>query len=317
MKILVSGGSGFIGSHIVDALIQKGHKVVIIDNLSTGNSDNLNGKAIFYELDIRDKDVKGILKKEKPDIVFHLAAQVSVLKSTEEPVLDTEINVCGSLNLVNAYLESEGSKEKKIIFASTGGAMYGETDIIPTGENVEPFPLAPYGISKLSFEKYLHYFGQFKNLKFVCLRYGNVYGPRQNPFSEAGVISIFAIKLLRGEECVIFGDGAQTRDFVYINDIVRANLLAMNYAGSGIFNVGTGTETSVNQIFSYIRKSVGSKTEPMYARAREGELDRSCLDVKKIKKILGWEARIPIREGIRETVEWFKNRYTEKVEEET
>ena len=306
MKIIVTGGCGFIGSHLVDKLLNIGHDIVILDNLSTGKLENLNRDAKFHKVDIRnDEKIKNIFLKEQPDIVFHLAAQINVRESIEDPIYDNAVNVTGSLNLIQSFLNIGSEKGGKFIFSSTGGAIYGETEILPTPETVEPFPLSPYGIAKLSVEKYLHYFYKYRNLKFVSLRYGNVYGPRQNPFTEAGVIAIFATKMLKGEQPVIFGDGNQTRDYVYIEDVVRANIMAMEKDITGVFNVGTGKETSVNQLFEYIKKFTNFEIEKEYAEEKK-EVKRSCLTIEKIQKVLGWKPEISLEEGLQKTVDWFR-----------
>ncbi len=303
MRILVTGGAGFIGSHLVDKLVAEKHQVCVLDNLSTGKKENINPQVRFYLADIRDQTVKTVMEKEKPEILFHLAAQINVRKSTENPIFDNDVNVNGSLNLIKYFLEYGG---RSFIFASTGGVMYGETTILPTPETVEPFPLCPYGIAKLSVEKYLNYYHRYYNLHFTALRFGNVYGPRQNAFSEAGVVAIFSVRLLRGQPAIIYGDGQQTRDFVYIDDVIRACLLSMEKRISGFFNVGTGLETSVNQIFEQVASCIGAGVRKEYAAAKEGDIRRSCLDSEKIKRLLGWQAEVKLAEGIKKTVEWFR-----------
>ena len=304
MRIMVTGGCGFIGSHLVDKLIDKGHNVCVVDNLSTGDIKNLNPEAQFYQMDIRDEKIDDVFQKDQPEVVFHLAAQINVRKSEEDPFLDIDVNIKGSVNVIKCFLKVK--KREKFIFASTGGVMYGDTDIFPTPETVEPFPLCPYGISKLTVEKYLVYFSAFYNLKFAALRYGNVYGPRQNAYAEAGVIAIFSTNILEGKTPTIFGDGEQTRDFVYIEDIVKANLLMLESPVCGIFNVGTGKETSVNQIFDYIKSASGMDIKKVHTEPKKGEIKRSCLSPEKIKKMAGWKAEVPIEEGIRKTFNWFK-----------
>jgi len=285
MNILVTGGCGFIGSHLTDRLLEEGHKVSVVDNLSTGNIANLNKKATFYQVDVRDsKKIAGVFAKEKPQVVFHFAAQINVRKSEEDPFLDTDININGSVNLIKNFLSVE--RRKKFIFASTGGAIYGETKTLPTPETEEPFPLSPYGISKLAVEKYLFYFSRFYNLRFTVLRYGNVYGPRQNPYSEAGVVAIFSTNILE--------------------NVVDANLIMLGNNVNGIFNVGTGIETSVNHIFAYLRKSSGLDLKNVYAEPRRGEVIRSCISPEKITRLTGWYSSIKIEDGIRRTFEWFK-----------
>lgn len=304
MKILVTGGCGFIGSHLTDALIEKGYSVCVIDNLSTGDIKNLNPKAKFYQMDIRDEKIKDVFEKEQPESVFHLAGQINVRKSEEDPFFDIDVNIRGSVNVIKAFLNVKA--QKKFIFASTGGVMYGDTDIFPTPETVEPFPLCPYGISKLTVEKYMVYFSAFYGLKFVSLRYGNVYGPRQNAYAEAGVIAIFSTNILEGKDPVIFGDGEQTRDFVYIDDIIRANITMMESPVTGIFNAGTGKETSVNQIFEYIKKASGKDIRRIHTDPKKGEIKRSCLSSEKVTRMTGWKAEVDIEEGIKRTFNWFK-----------
>jgi len=228
MKILVTGGAGFIGSHLVDRLIKEGHKVVIIDNLSTGKKENLNPRAKFYQLDICSPKISEVFKKEKPKAVFHLAAQIDLRKSVNDPVFDANINILGSLNLIQNFLQNLKFKiqNSKFIFSSTGGAMYGNADIIPTPENYSARPISPYGIAKLSIEYYLYYYQKVFGLNFISLRYGNVYGPRQDSKGEAGVVAIFCDKILTGATSIINGNGRQTRDYVYVDDVVEANILA-------------------------------------------------------------------------------------------
>ncbi len=305
MKILVTGGAGFIASHVTDAYINAGHSVVIIDNLSMGLKENINPKAKFYQLDIRDEKVKDIFEQEKFDVVNHHAAQMDVRKSVDDPMFDASVNVVGVLNLL------ENCKKfgvKKFIFASTGGAIYGEQDYFPADENHPVRPLSPYGITKLATEKYLFYYEQVFGLPYVVLRYANVYGPRQNPHGEAGVVAIFAKKMLEGGQPQINGDGKQTRDYVFVSDVVRANLLALNYGKSDIFNIGTGIETDVNLLFNEIKKLTNSKCDELHAPAKLGEQLRSVLDTKKIEKELSWKPKYSIEEGLRLTVEFFKNK---------
>jgi len=301
---MVTGGCGFIGGHLTDKVIEMGHSVCVVDNLSTGDIKNLNSKAHFYRMDIRDEKIRTVFEKEQPETVFHLAAQINVRKSEEDPFLDIDVNIKGSVNVIKNFLTVE--KRKKFIFASTGGVMYGDIDIFPTPETIEPFPLCPYGISKLTVEKYMVYFSAFYNLKFVALRYGNVYGPRQNAYAEAGVIAIFSTSILEGKTPMIFGDGEQTRDFVYIEDVIKANITMLESPVTGIFNVGTGKETSVNQIFEYIRKVSGKDVKKVHTDPRKGEIKRSCLCPDKIAQATGWKAKVPIEEGIKKTFTWFK-----------
>lgn len=303
MNILVTGGAGFIASHIVDAYIKEGHNVVIVDNLVTGRKENINPKATFYEMDIRDPKIEELIKKHNIEVINHHAAQMDVRKSVEDPIYDAEINVLGVLNLL------EGAKKhkiKKFIFASTGGAIYGEQDYFPADENHPLRPISPYGITKLTTEKYLYYYNVEFNLTYAVLRYANVYGPRQNPHGEAGVVAIFTNKMLKGEKPIINGDGTQTRDFVYVGDVVRANLLALNKIENEIYNIGTGIETDINTLFRIIRNYINPDIPEEHGPAKPGEQKRSCLSYLKIKSALGWEPQVTIEEGLKKTVDYFK-----------
>ena len=303
-KILITGGAGFIGSHLADKLIEKGYEVIIIDNLSTGSKSNLNKKAKFYEADICDKKVSDIFLKEKPEIVFHFAAQIDVRKSVESPLEDAKTNILGGLNVL------ENCKKfniKKVIFSSTGGAIYGDANTVPTPESYVEYPLSPYGIAKLATEKYLNYYHKVFSLPFIALRFANVYGPRQNSKGEAGVVAIFCDKIFGGHQPVINGLGLQTRDFVFVSDVASAAVLAMETETTGIFNIGTGKETNINDIFSIIKRESNCKFEKVYGPAQKGEQQRSCLDYSKAKTGLGWTPKYDLEKGLRETVSWFKN----------
>ncbi|MCM8804162.1 MAG: NAD-dependent epimerase/dehydratase family protein [Candidatus Omnitrophica bacterium] len=305
-KILVTGGCGFIGSHTVDRLIEEKNQVIVIDNLSTGFIENLNKKAIFYNVDIQEKEkLSDIFKNYSFDYVFHFAGQINVRKGEKDPIFDINVNVIGIVNLLE---ELKKNPPKKIIFSSTGGVMYGLTDIFPTPESVEPFPICIYGISKLTCEKLLYAYSKNYGINFVSLRYGNVYGPRQNYLSEAGVISIFISRVIEGKECIIFGDGEQTRDFIYIEDVVDANILFMENDINGIFNIGTGIETSVNRVFDIINENIGKDCKKVYRKAKKGELKRSCISIEKVKRYTGWSPKYKIEEGIKKTIEWFLNK---------
>jgi UDP-glucose 4-epimerase len=302
-KILVTGGAGFIGSHTVDRLIEENNEVIVIDNLSTGFKENLNKKVIFYKIDIREKEkLEEFFERHYFDYIFHFAAQINVRKGEEDPAFDVDVNIKGIINLLECVKEKP---PEKIIFSSTGGVMYGLTDILPSPETIEPFPICVYGISKLTSEKILYAYWKKYGINYVALRYGNVYGPRQNYLSEAGVIAIFISRILEGKECVIFGDGEQTRDFIFIEDVVEANILFMKNRITGIFNVGTGIETSVNRIFEIIKENIGENCRKFYGEERKGELKRSCLSIEKIKRETGWYPKYKIEEGIKKTIEWF------------
>jgi len=302
-KILVTGGAGFIGSHFVDRLIEDGHQVVVLDNLSTGVKENLDSKAKFYQIDICDPKISDIFEKEKPQIVFHFAAQINVRKSVDDPMEDARVNVLGGINILE---NCKKFKVEKVIFTSTGGAIYGEADVVPTPENYPEFPLSPYGIAKLSTEKYLNYYYKNFGLPFTVLRLANVYGPRQNSKSEAGVVAIFCGNILSKGSPLIFGDGNQTRDFIYVKDIVEAGVLAMDSQQVDIFNIGTGKETSINAIFNEINKLAGSDCKEVYLPAKLGEQKRSCLDYAKAKNKLNWDPKFDLEGGLAETLKWFK-----------
>lgn len=304
MKILVSGGAGFIGSHVVDALIKDGNDVVVVDNLSTGKKENLNPKAKFYQIDIRDEKIEDIFKKEKPDCVCHQAAHIDLRESVRKPIWDAENNIIGSLNVLENCVKY---KVKKIVFASTGGAIYGDANEIPTTEDYPANPVSPYGVSKLSIEHYLYYYFKVFDLPYVALRYANVYGPRQDSKGEAGVIAIFTEKMLTGEQSLIFGNGRQTRDYVFVGDVARANVLALKNKKVGCYNVGTGVETNVNQIFRSLVKLTEAGIKEKHVEAAMGEQKRSCLDASKIKKDFGWKVGVNLSEGLEKTVEFFKN----------
>ena len=304
MKILITGGAGFIGSHVADLLIKNGFDVCIIDNLSSGKPENVNPKAIFYKCDIRDSKLSEIFQKERPQIVIHNAAQMSVRNSVDDPLNDASINIIGGLNVLEA---SRKTKVAKIIFASSGGVVYGEQQYFPADENHPTKPISPYGVAKLSFEKYLFYYNYIFGIKYICLRYANVYGLRQDPYGEAGVVAIFSKKLLNNEQPVINGDGKQTRDYVYVKDVATANLAAIRNDFTGEINIGTGIETDVNDIFNILKKAAGQKDlKEVHAPAKEGEQKRSVLSYKKAQEVLGWEPEMELKMGLVETYNWFK-----------
>ncbi|MCJ7509016.1 MAG: NAD-dependent epimerase/dehydratase family protein [candidate division Zixibacteria bacterium] len=303
-RIVVTGGAGFIVSQVADEFIRQKHKVVIIDNLSTGFEKNINPRAKFYKVDINSSVIDKIFKREKLDILCHHAAQIDIRKSVENPILDAEGNILGSLNLFESCIKH---KVKKVIFASTGGAIYGEQAYFPADESHPAKPLSPYGIAKLSIESYLHFYAEAYGLNYISLRYANVYGPRQNSWGEAGVVAIFARKMLNGEKAFINGDGKQTRDFVYVNDVVKANLLALGYPKNNTFNIGTGIETDINTIFKLIKKETENNQKELHLPAKKGEQVRSVLDFSKARKNLKWRPKMELTEGIKKTVEYFKD----------
>ncbi|HET6401862.1 MAG TPA: NAD-dependent epimerase/dehydratase family protein [Candidatus Kapabacteria bacterium] len=309
MNVLVTGGAGFIGSHIADAFINRGDTVVVLDNLSSGNLDNLNPKAEFIEGDITDaKLVRKIFREHKFEIVNHHAAQLDVRKSVADPVFDCEQNIIGSLNLLEAAKEAGGLK--RFMLASTGGAIYGEQDYFPADEKHPTRPISPYGVAKRSIELYLHYYEQIHKIPYIAFRYTNVYGPRQSPHGEAGVVAIFTEKLLDGEECVINGDGLQTRDYVYVGDVVRAHMLALEkLKGSDIINISTATETDVNEIFQILSElTTNGEAKAKHGEAKAGEQQRSVCSYDHATQTLGWRPEMTLIEGLRETVDYFQRK---------
>jgi len=305
MNVLVTGGAGFIGSHVVDKLIENGYGVIVVDNLSSGKVENLNRNALFYEQSIEDEEMmERIFSLHRPEYVFHLAAQASVAISVREPVRDAETNIIGSLVLLEKSIKHG---VKKFIFSSTGGAIYGENvKVFPTPETETPHPISPYGIAKYSIEMYLEFFAREYGLKYTVLRYANVYGPRQDPYGEAGVVAIFTERMLRGEEVHIFGDGEYVRDYVYVDDVFSANLLAMEKGDNEVFNIGTGRGTTVNQLFKLLKEITGYDKEPVYKPPRKGDVRKSILDYTKAKEKLGWEPKVSLEEGLKLTVEYFR-----------
>ncbi|MFA6534053.1 MAG: SDR family oxidoreductase [Patescibacteria group bacterium] len=304
MKILVTGGAGFIGSHLVDRLVKEGHSVAVVDNLSAGRKQNLNPKAKFYRLNIQSPKLREVFKAVRPQVVFHLAAQMDVRRSVSDPRFDAETNILGTINLLENCRQY---KTQKFIFASSGGAIYGDAPrrFIPTKESYPAQPLSPYGISKLTAEYYLEYYREIFGLRYAALRFSNVYGPRQRPDGEAGVVAIFFGQLLKGQPPMIYGTGRQTRDYVFVEDVARALILAMKKKAVGSFNIGTGRETEVNQLFSKIAKIMGIKTEPIAKPERAGEQKWSCLDAGLARRELGWRPKVGLDGGLEKTGKWF------------
>ncbi len=304
MRILVTGGAGFIGSQIVDAYLDLGHEVGILDNLSTGRKENINPRATMYQIDLRDAPaVADLFASQHFDVVNHHAAQMDVRRSVADPVYDASVNILGVLNLLEACVRSN---VRKVIFASSGGAIYGEHDYFPADEQHPTRPISPYGVAKLTTEQYLFYYKAVHGLASVSLRYANIYGPRQNPEGEAGVVAIFATRMLRGDTPTINGDGKQTRDYVFVGDVVRANVLALQHDGSGMFNVGTGREADVNLLFQLIRRSSGAQCPERHGPAKKGEQLRSVLNNGHINAVLGWQPTVTLEEGLDRTVEFFR-----------
>lgn len=304
MKILVTGGAGFIASQIADEYINEGHQIFILDNLTTGFEKNINLKAQFIREDICSSAIISLFEKEKFDVINHHAAQIDVRKSVNDPVFDANTNILGTINLLQASIKTG---VKKFIFASTGGAIYGEQEYFPADEKHPTNPVSPYGITKLTIEKYLYFYRNEYGLKYSILRYANVYGPRQNPFGEAGVVAIFTNKLLRNENPVINGNGKQTRDYVFVEDVVKANVIALNDNSSEIYNVGTGTETSVNELFLKLNKVAGNKAEEKHGPAPKGEQLRSVISSAKLFNRFKWKPSIKIDDGLQKTFNFFSS----------
>ncbi|MGH7207475.1 MAG: SDR family oxidoreductase [Nitrospiraceae bacterium] len=305
MKVLVTGGAGFIGSHLVDRLIQEGHEVVVVDNLLTGKRRNLNKEARFYKQDIQSSRLERVFNRERPLLVMHLAAQVDLRRSVQDPIFDAQVNILGTLNLLEQAVKYG---TRKVIFASSGGAIYGEQDVFPAPESHPIRPLSPYGISKLNGEQYLAYYQRVSGIQHVILRYSNVYGPRQDPEGEAGVVAIFTGKMLAGEQPIINGNGRQTRDFVFVDDVVEANLAVIGKEVQGVYNVGTAEETSINDLFRLLVELTNAGCKELHGPAKKGEQARSVVDISRLRQELGWEPKVPLREGLRRTVEFFRER---------
>jgi UDP-glucose 4-epimerase len=299
-KVIVTGGAGFIGSHLVDRLISMDYDVMVIDNLSTGSKNNLNKNAEFLKKDICDDDLVSIVKNYSPSYIFHLAAQIDVRKSLSDPMWDEGINIRGTLNLLDAAART---KIKKIIFSSTGGAIYGEAKF--ADETLLPKPMSPYGVAKLTCEHYLHVYSEWKEVPFTSLRYGNVYGPRQDPYGEAGVVAIFCNQLIKEKKPTLYGYGSMIRDYVFVSDIVEANIISIDRGNGGIYNIGTGTPTTVKELFSVLKEISGKKIEPELAPAREGEISEIYLNCGRARKELKWKPGISLKDGLKKTFEWF------------
>jgi UDP-glucose 4-epimerase len=302
-RILVTGGAGFIGSHLADAFLERGHEVAVVDNLSSGRREQVPTGAQFYPYDIKALETADLIRRWQPQVLVHHAAQMSVRISVEDPLMDARENILGSLNLFQA---AAAAKVEKIIFASTGGAMYGDQAPVPARETDRPQPECPYGIAKLAVEHYLHFYQREHGLIPICLRYANVYGPRQNGLGEAGVVAIFIEKFLAGQQPVINGDGLQSRDFVYVGDVVAANLLALDYPKEGIFNIGTGRETDILTIFLKLQEIIGSPFGPVHGPAKPGEQRRSALESFLARERLNWQPRMSLAEGLARTVAAFR-----------
>ncbi len=301
-NILVTGGAGFIGSHLTDALLNKGHSVFVVDDLSTGREENINPGAKFFKIRVQDKEIENIFREEKFSYVFHLAAQVDVRKSCTDPIFDADTNIIGTLNLLSMCKKYN---VRKFIFSSSGGVIYGDVSR-PAKEEDTVNPISAYGISKLAGELYTKFFGD--TISYTILRYANVYGERQSPYGEAGVVSIFTKKMLDKEPCALYGYGKPLRDYVYVKDLVRATVLSMNGGDNCTINIGTEKSTSVDEVYSILKGITGNDTPAVYKPLREGELNCSCLSIERAKSILGWKPSTALKEGLSRVVRWLKDK---------
>ncbi len=308
-KILVTGGAGFIGSHVADGYIAAGHDVAVVDNLIAGKRENLHPKAAFYPVDIRSAELAAVFEKEKPEYVSHHAAQIDVRRSLAEPMFDAEVNILGSLNLLELCVKH---KVEKILFASTGGAIYGEPRELPASETCPPNPKCHYATSKLAFEHYLHLYETLYGQRYTVLRYPNVFGPRQSPEGEAGVCSILAGLMLSGKQPTLFGFGEPLRDYVYVGDIARANLVALDKGDGDTLNLGSGKGTSVRELFETIKDILGYPGEPALAPLRPGEIDRVYITGDRAAAVLGWRPEVSLREGLAKTVEHIRAQHARR-----
>ncbi|HEX3408992.1 MAG TPA: NAD-dependent epimerase/dehydratase family protein [Candidatus Binataceae bacterium] len=311
MRILVTGGAGFIGSHTVDALVAAGqHQIAVIDNLAAGKREQINPGTRFYEADIRDAaEVGRIVASERPEVMVHFAAQMDVRRSVADPVADAQVNLVGFLNLMEAARQHG---LRRVVFSSTGGAIYGEQDTFPADETHPCRPISPYGVAKFSTESYLFFYQAQYGIEYAAMRYANVYGPRQDPHGEAGVVAIFCGRLIADQPATINGDGAQTRDYVYVGDVVRANVAAVTASVTGAINIGTGIETDVNRLYGILAEVAGSDRPPAYAAARPGEQRRSVIAAVRAERELGWRPEVTIGEGLRRTYKFFQDRAARK-----
>jgi UDP-glucose 4-epimerase len=303
MKICVTGGAGFIGSHLADRLVDRGDEVVIIDNLLTGNRQWVSPKARFLEMDIRDPKIPKLFEQERFELLIHFAAQMDIRTSTRDPKFDADINILGTLNL---FESARQTGVQQVVFSSTGGALYGDASVMPTPEDYPAWPVSPYGVAKLTVEHYLYYYKTVFHLPSLILRFANVYGPRQNPHGEANVVAIFIQKLLNGEQPIINGDGTQTRDYLYVGDLVDAAMRGIEQGAEGTYNLGTTIETDVNHIFDRLVVLSGVPKDPAFGPAKEGEQMRSQLAIAKAERELGWKPQTSLDLGLKQTVEFFR-----------
>lgn len=305
MRTVVTGGAGFIGSTLADALLAAGHEVTVVDDLSRGRREHVPADVGFVDADVAAGSLRGLFERVRPEVVFHQAAQIDVRRSVAEPVFDARVNVAGTVNVLDAAAHSG---VRRVVFASSGGAVYGDTETIPTPESHPCSPLSAYGAAKYAGEVYGEMFQRLHGLEFVALRYANVYGPRQDPHGEAGVVAIFIERLLGDGEVLVHGDGAQTRDYVHVADVVRANLLAATGSATGAYNIGTGREHSVNDVYAATAAALGVTRQPRHGPAKAGEQRRSCVDVSRAAAELGWTPSTNLDAGISQTVAWFTAR---------
>jgi len=301
-NVCVTGGAGFIGSHVAGALVTEGHRVTILDDLSSGSKDNVPEGAELAVVDVRSPEAASLIVDREIEVIVHHAAQMDVRRSVKDPAFDADVNILGLINLLEA---AQRGVVRQVVFASTGGAIYGEQDVHPADESHPARPVSPYGVAKLASERYLFYYHHEYDLDATCLRYANVYGPRQNPHGEAGVVAIFLHRLLADEQAVINGDGLQTRDYVFVGDVVRANVAALGQPGFRIYNVGTGIETNVNSLFNQIRRSTGCGSPAEHGPGAPGEQRRSCISSDLLATDLGVDVATPLGEGIQITADWF------------
>lgn len=304
MKVIVTGGAGFIGSHVVDLYLEEGYEVVVVDDLSTGQEINLNPQATFYKIDIRSQELAEVFKREQPDFVNHHAAQMDVRYSVEQPIFDADVNILGSLNLLECARQYD---VQRFVYISSGGAVYGEPIHLPCDEEHPIAPISPYGASKYAVEQYLYMYYLNYGLEYAVLRYANVYGPRQNPQGEAGVVAIFTNQMLAGRQAIINGDGKQERDFVYVKDCAQANLLATTSGvPNGVYNLGSGIGTSINELFFTLKKLTGYQAGPLHGPEKLGETRRIYLNAEKARRELGWVPATELEAGLQETVAYYR-----------
>jgi len=310
LKVLVTGGAGFIGSHVVDTCLRVGHEVAVVDNLATGKRSRVNAAARLHVVDLRSGRLAEVFERERPEAVAHLAAQAAVPRSVKDPLFDASVNVLGSLNLLDCCRRFG---VHRVIYSSSGGAGYGDTDVIPTPEDHPLRPASPYGVTKVTVEMYVNAWVSLYEVSGVSLRYANVYGPRQDPEGEAGVVAIFCHRILTGQRPIINGDGEQTRDYVYVDDVATANLLALEHPEvAGCLNVGTGVETSVNELHRTLAHAAGRPAPAQHGPAKPGEQRRSCLSPTEAKRRLGWAPGVSLHDGLARTLEFFQRELSER-----